>query len=654
MGLVKQAAQAASLAAILLSLAVSPAFSAPPVEAFANLPQIATIRLSPDGRHFAAIQPINGRPELFIYQTDLASGTKPVVYGFGDASDEDVIWVSNTRLIAIFSANIKDSSDPTEYYYSHWVRAIALDVDGKNSVVLMKGRQLMHENAAIAVSAIDANDPQHVYVAASSGIGDDNTFLYKVDTTSGDGEIFSRGDRDTSSWLMDGYGQIVSRQEVDLQSSTKQEGYIQIAKGDGWLESLRYSVSRGSVVGVEGLNMQGDAILISRYGDRNTQGLEAIDRETGKVRETVFSDPNYDLLGTVQDERTGRVIGVTYISDKVETKYFGPKLEKMQQSLEQALPGQSVQIGSTDAAHDLYVVRAEDSSHPGLYYFYRPATGQLSTLANEYPNLDPSDLSQTKSITYLARDGMQIHAYLTVPHASSGKNLPTVILPHGGPDDRDYMQFDWLAQFLASRGYAVLQPNFRGSSGYGYQFESAGFGQWGRKMQDDVTDGAKKLIADGIADPKRICIVGASYGGYVALAGATFTPDLYACTVSYAGVSNVVSILGHDSNDDEGSPAMKYWETRIGDRYHDEKLMQAISPAYHADQVRCPILLIHGTADFTVPLHQSESEQRALQKVGRHVELVKLDGDDHYLGLAATRIRMAQEIERFLSANIGN
>jgi dipeptidyl aminopeptidase/acylaminoacyl peptidase len=218
------------------------------------------------------------------------------------------------------------------------------------------------------------------------------------------------------------------------------------------------------------------------------------------------------------------------------------------------------------------------------------------------------------------------------------------------------MDFDWWAQFMTNRGYAVLQPNFRGSSGFGYAFRKAGFHQWGLKMQDDITDGVNKLVADGIADPKRICIVGASYGGYAALAGAAFTPSLYACAVSYAGVSDLPKLL--EVAEDESSPhskEMSYLNSRIGSIGNDLVRLKATSPALHADQVHCPVLLMHGDADYTVRIDQSVEMYDKLKAAGVDVTFIRFKGDeDHYLERADTRIQMLTEIEKFLAKNIGN
>jgi dipeptidyl aminopeptidase/acylaminoacyl peptidase len=275
-------------------------------------------------------------------------------------------------------------------------------------------------------------------------------------------------------------------------------------------------------------------------------------------------------------------------------------------------------------------------------------------IAKAYPDLSPADLGEEKPYPYKSRDGLDIHAYLTLPPGKAPKNLPTVIFPHGGPAYRDRLAFDWWAQFMASRGYAVLQPNFRGSSGYGVTFRDAGNGQWAGKVQDDITDGVHKLIADGIADPKRICIVGASYGGYAALAGATFNPNQYACAISYAGIADLQLFIDRDvyvGGDESESSSL--WEARIGAGKSETSKLDAMSPYAHADQVKIPILLIHSSKDVTVPIEQSQIENKALLSAGKNVQFITLDGDDHYLSLGATRVQLLKEVEKFLAAHIG-
>lgn len=300
------------------------------------------------------------------------------------------------------------------------------------------------------------------------------------------------------------------------------------------------------------------------------------------------------------------------------------------------------------------IVETVGPKTPESYYLYDRTTHQATAIAASYPDLKESDLGEVKSYDYPARDGLHIPAYLTLPSGSGQHKLPLVVMPHGGPDWRDDKTFDFFSQFLASRGYAVLRPEFRGSSGYGRPFTKAGLHQWGLKMQDDISDGVKKAIADGIADPKRVCIFGASYGGYAALAGATLSPELYACAISFEGVTNLPDMLGYDKHAFSENFTNGSWTaTRMGDIFTDSAQLDATSPALHGDRVIAPVLLLHCELDVTVPIEQSEMMAAALQKAGKKVEFVRIPGDDHYMTLESTRLRVLQEVEKFLAANIG-
>ena len=381
--------------------------------------------------------------------------------------------------------------------------------------------------------------------------------------------------------------------------------------------------------------------------------ITRLDLTSGQTGANLFTDPQYDVAYALADEWTGRVIGAAYAADKAEYVYFDPAREALQRGIEAVFPGKDAHAVSVTQDGRKAIVSVEAPTLPPTFYFLDRDTHVATKIASAYPGLSESDLGIEKPYPYKARDGLDIHAYLTLPPGKGEKNLPVVVMPHGGPDFRDWVRFDWWAQFLANRGYAVFQPNFRGSKGYGHAFTDAGLGQWGLKMQDDITDGVKKLIADGVADPKRICIVGASYGGYAALAGATFTPDLYACAASISGVSDLGRMLDFERKmRGRNSGSVSFWQSRIGSP-EDSARIDATSPALHADQVRVPVLLMHGRLDTTVPYAQGEAERDALQRAGKTVELVTFDADDHYLTLAQTRVQLLTNLERFLKANIG-
>ena len=638
----------------------------PPVEAFGNLPAIADVHLSPDGTHFSAIEPVNGRPAVLVFELHPQPGAKPLVYSLEDGNAVDSMWVTNDRLVCIYYEN-KYLGGSTGVNLAEIARAVSISISGKRPLMLMKGTPMYLENSTTNVLGRSADNPNIIYMAAyraNSTGGMDTRFsngqwrlnLYSVNVDDNTVDSVESGNIHTAQWIVDQHGHALAR--VDSTGETEQpksKDTFVVNDAGSWREAAAYDNFAGSVASIDGITFDGTGVVVERWSDDGKRILESLPLKAGEKPAVLFSDAGYDLENALRDEWTGRIIGASFIDDKEVFRYFDPALAHIQKRLEAALPGQTVQISTWDQGRTIFLVTAQDPHNPPGIYLFTPAKGTLEYLMSAYPGLQATDLGDMKPYSYKARDGLDIHAYLTLPPGRDPKMLPTVVFPHGGPDDRDSIRFDWWAQFMASRGYAVLQPNFRGSTGYGEAFRNAGYGQWGRKMQDDVSDGVKKLVADGIADPKRICIVGASYGGYSALAGATFSPDLYACAVSYAGIADVSEIIGQAAGGTgERSPAVRFWEARLGNRYEDEKALRDASPALHADQVRAPILLLHNDADITVPYTQSVREQTALQAVGRHVELVILKGDDHYLNHTAARVRVLQEIERFLAANIGN
>jgi dipeptidyl aminopeptidase/acylaminoacyl peptidase len=640
------------------------AIAAPPVEAFGQLPAISHVHLSPDGQYFSAIEPVNGRPTVVVFKLG-DPNTKPIIFADPGTFAVDSRWVNNDRLVCFVYNDIHDIGDSDLQRFHRRTRTISVSISGKDPVILLKKDSKVYDvnRSTGDIVAADTTNPDIVYIGAfqwtalvtrmDTKFAQDEAYynLYKVNVENGDIDIVEHGNEFTQQWIMDGNGHVTARIDEDknLQYSVfiYDNGTPRLAK--------TLNGTHGEDSGFEGVTQDGTALVSEFYRDKDTIGAHLFPLSGSEYGATLFNNPEYDLDGLISDDWTGRIIGVQYNGDKLESVYFDPARQKLQHQLELALPAQAVNIESVDKAGVNVLVSSEDSQHPKTYWLYNSTTHHLDALATEYPDLQPTDLGAMKPYPYKARDGLDIHAYLTLPPGKAPHNLPVVIMPHGGPAARDALDFDYWDQFMASRGYAVLQPNFRGSAGYGYKFERAGDGEWGRKMQDDVSDGVKKLIADGIADPKRICIVGASYGGYSALAGATFTPDLYACAISYAGIGSVTNLLGTAKRETGAESAVvAVWRQRMGPLADSPKGLDDVSPASHPKDVKAPVLLMHSSLDNTVPIAQSELENLALLNAGKKSEFITIDGDDHYLNLATTRVRVLQEIEKFLDANIGH
>jgi dipeptidyl aminopeptidase/acylaminoacyl peptidase len=661
----------AALAAFLACLSSAQAQTGrplPPVAAFGQLPFITNPELAPDGKHFAAIQAVDGRPAAAIYQVNAPAGSRPHVYGSTKWIVTYVKWIKNDRLVVVTKTSFHLAGDPS-FLLRGLYRGVAVGVGDEDPVELFSNPALAQSVAynvfPLAVSDIDLDDPDAVYMplwtipkdmhgddATAISVGIDPNFhfsLYRVDVHTGHADMVDGGSLLEGVWFMDGHGNVVGR--VDRLHEPLVDRLRFFSNGN-WRDIHDFDATGDKGADVAGLSADGKSLVIVQRAERDS--LATIDLASGSVSGTLFGDGTYDVDDAITDEWTGRVIGASYVADKTEYRYFDPSLEALQKGIEAVFPGKSAVAVSMTRDNSTAIVAVSAPRLPPTYYFLDRVTHQATEIASQYPDLTPDDLGEMKPYPYTARDGLAIPAYLTIPPGRDAKSLPLVVMPHGGPDARDSIGFDWWAQFLANRGYAVFQPNYRGSSGYGQAFTNAGLHQWGLKMQDDITDGVKKLIADGVADPKRICIVGASYGGYAALAGATFTPDLYACAVSFAGVSDLPAMLARArSENGRNSKSLSFWTSRIGDASDDAARLDATSPAMHADRVKIPILLMHGVNDTTVPIEQSEEERDALQRAGKNVQFVQFDGDDHYLSLAETRIQMLSTLEAFLKNNIG-
>jgi dipeptidyl aminopeptidase/acylaminoacyl peptidase len=328
-----------------------------------------------------------------------------------------------------------------------------------------------------------------------------------------------------------------------------------------------------------------------------------------------------------------------------------------------AFPGQRVSLASTFEApdadatsasmsqdHRKLVVVADSPAGGPVYYLVDIDKRSAVVIGTAYEALKGQDLGEVRPVAFKAADGLALTGYLTLPPGKDAKNLPLIVFPHGGPAARDEPGFDWWAQAMASRGYAVLQVNYRGSDGFGSDFLEAGYGQWGRKMQTDLSDGVRYLAAQGTIDPRRVCIVGASYGGYAALAGATLDTGVYRCAVDVSGISELKRFVAW-AQDQSDVSTERYWTRFMGADGLRDPHLEDISPADHVDRVTIPILIIHGKDDTVVPFEQSQMMVDALRKAGKDVQLVVLNHEDHWLSRGATRLQMLQATMDFLQKN---
>lgn len=368
-----------------------------------------------------------------------------------------------------------------------------------------------------------------------------------------------------------------------------------------------------------------------------------------EIRE-IYANPEYDVDGVDFSAKRKVLQSAFYTSWKGEQHFLDKEAEADYNKMKDKFKGYEVAIYGNNNEEDKFIVWTGNDKLPSKFYFYDKKTGETKYLATGRPWLKEEHMATMKPIEYKSRDGLTIHGYLTLPKGYEAKNLPVVINPHGGPWARDQWGFNNEAQFLANRGYAVLQMNFRGSTGYGKEFWLKGSKEWGKKMQDDITDGVNWLIKDGIADPKRVAIYGGSYGGYATLAGVTFTPDLYACAVDYVGVSNMFTFM--NTIPPYWEPFKKQMYELVGDPVKDSTLLAEVSPALHVGKIKAPLFIAQGANDPRVNKAESDQVVEALKKRGVQVEYMVKNDEGHGFANENNRIDFYKAMEKFFDKHL--
>ncbi|VAV89183.1 prolyl oligopeptidase family protein, partial [hydrothermal vent metagenome] len=361
--------------------------------------------------------------------------------------------------------------------------------------------------------------------------------------------------------------------------------------------------------------------------------------------EKLFGKDNIPTSGMLIDPYTGQIDGYLYTKHEEKAHYINKRLRSIQKFLDKQFPDTNNFITSYNRNKTRFIVFIGGPKYAGELMFFDIKTKKMMVISELYEGIDFNDLSDMVPVTYKARDGLEIPSYLSLPPDREAKNLPTVILPHGGPESRDERGFDQWVQFLTSRGYAVLQMNYRGSTGYGTKFHDMGIQQWGRAMQDDITDGTKWMIEQGYSNPDRICIMGASYGGYSALNGIAREPDLYKCAISFAGIGDMRLFQRDASRFTSETVTMKY----IKNQNHS---LDDISPASNIKKIKAPVLLMHGTLDSRVPYKQGPIFYKKMKSAGKDIKFVKLEDETHFLELEKNKLIFLKEVDKFLKKHL--
>jgi dipeptidyl aminopeptidase/acylaminoacyl peptidase len=620
-----------------------PATPMPPIEAYARSPFIDQIALSPDGKRIAYVT--QDGDEKILKCVVAGTGLSRKI-PLGKIKARGLLWANNSRVILINSTTTRLTNFAGGK--NEFNMAQNIDVDTNALVTLFTGVEGVDPIVTGSVQRLKV-DGKYRVSAPNIDLTSGERSVYSFPSEGGKPQDLADGTYYTRDWLVTPDGVPLACTAFNESSKEWELGYNTADAGKPAKFKVIYKI-RGTLnyPDLLGLGRDGKSVLICVYtedADSRYYEVGADGKLSAPVDVTGEGKPRSPLFHPV----TGRLAGFLRHNDWFTYDYFDPLMKKLSAAVPQVV-SEGYRTAMVDFAEDprKMIVYGESANDAGSYYFADFTDGSLTSIASNYPSLPEEWITQKKAIQYKAADGLEIHGYLTLPPFKDAKNLPLIVLPHGGPQARDYIDFDWQTQAFASRGYAVLQPNFRGSSGYGSGFVEAGHGEWGGKMQTDLSDGVRWLAAQGIVDPKRVAIFGASYGGYAALAGATLDTGVYTCAVSIAGPSDLkatIEFVRGKSVYYFGSEGVLYLQKFLG----DSSRYDALSPARQAAKAYCPILLIHGTDDTVVSIDQSRSMEKALKDAGKPVEFITFQGQDHWETNASTRIAMMQAAVDFIA-----
>lgn len=627
------------------------AFAQPPIEAYGALPTVRSMAISPDGTKLGYIAALKDGEALVM--TDLTAGEIKPLTGVTDLKAGSVDFVTNDVVVFQGSVTTSQAGFRGEFEFSTaFLHNLSTD---KTVQALRRNEELHPAQSGLGDYVSIDREKRQLYMPAFVGSGGGGTrfSLMRVNLRSGRGrEIVPRGYSTTIDWFMSKDNEILAREDFDEDRSKHRIS----AYKDGKFDVIYERDTDRPSLPVVGVHPNGKELIVSRYiSDTERFGLFAMSLEDGSFRGPLFDRENADVESVLTDSNR-TVYGVRFSGMLPGYEFFDETVTNDMNLLVQNAGFNAVYLNGWSEDWSRLLILTEGASTAGKYQVFIREQRQLLGVAQAREGVPDNQVAPVQTIEYKARDGLTIPAVLTWPLGATpgqAKNLPTVVFPHGGPEAYDRVQFDYMAQMFASKGYLVLQPNFRGSTGFGIEFRDKGRGEWGRKMQDDVTDGTKALIEMGWADPERICIAGWSYGGYAALAGGAYTPDLYRCVIAGAPVSDLPYSL-IETRRDFGTrhPVFSYWKELIGDPRAERDALRAISPVFAAENFKAPVLLIHGQDDTVVAYEHTRRMERALKRADKEVEVVRMRQADHWLTTRDTRIQAITAMSDFLDEHL--
>jgi len=646
-------------------LAAAFAFAAPagaqqqgaraPLDWFLGYDQFRGATLSPDGNHLAVIRRDDVGDTLLVVNMQTRQPAA-IQRARADQSLElsQVGFASNSRIVfrliqrnrVVYNASASIRNRRVDDGFETNTRIYATNLDGTNTTQLYDPSALSQYIDAGIISDLPRDDDNILLIVPTQGGAE----LRKVNVNTAAWERVENGTLFTFNWIVDVNGTPVLRQD----SVQNGRGYSWLRRGPGqrsWTEIARFSGAAAANSGpdfqpVGAATQPGQVFVLARREGQDTSGLYVYDAASGQYTETIQTNPQFDITDAELDTANNVLQAACWWAYRWTCEAKDPAFADRWTAINQAL-GDQVNIRLIDRSDDgnRWLIYTDGPQDLGTYYMYNHEARSLNAIISQRSGVNRALLPTQHVVNYTTSDGQQQWGYLWLPPGvtrDQARNLPTIVVPHGGPEGRDVWGYDPFALGFSSQGYAVFQPNFRGGGGFGRAFVVAGHGQWGQRMQEDVADAARHLISSGITDPNRICITGWSYGGYVAFTASFMNADIFKCSVAGAGVSDLRAMLrwvrSGERNDVQGggggggsrSVSYQYWTDAIGDPNRDDASLDAVSAAQNADRVGMPLLIIHGDEDITVPIAQSQLMVAAMERAGKPTRLITLEDIDHY------------------------
>jgi dipeptidyl aminopeptidase/acylaminoacyl peptidase len=599
-----------------------------PLRIFFKNPEKTNYTISPDGKYFAYLAPYENRMNIFVQEA--GSGNTVRVTSVTERDIADYFWKNNNRIIY---AKDKDGDENFHLF--------SVDIEGKNHKDLTPFE-------GVRANLIDRLEEDNTAILVELNKKEPEVFdAYRLNTETGEMELAAENPGNVSGW------------------GTDHEGKIRIAiTTDGVNSSLLYRENEGIAFrAILTTNFKqtlfplfftfdNKYIYASSNIGRDKSAIVKYDIANGNEIEILYENSDFDVSGLDFSKKRKVLTEIGITTWKRERIFLDDEIKSIYEKLIKQLGNYEIFICSMDKSEERFIIRTYSDRSLGSYFFYDKNSGELRKLADVSTWINENEMAEMKPITYTSRDGLDINGYLTLPKNIKPENLPVIINPHGGPWLRDTWVYNPEVQFLANRGYAVLQVNYRGSIGYGRTFWESSFKQWGKTMQNDLTDGVNWLIEQGIADTKRVAIYGGSYGGYATLAGLAFTPDVYACGVDYVGVSNLFTFM--KSIPPYWKPYLEMLYEMVGNPEKDSLLLEEISPVFHVDKIKVPLFIAQGRMDPRVNVNESDQMVEALKKRGIDVPYMVKDNEGHGFHNEENRFDFYEAMEKFLAKHLSS